>query len=168
MPSTKRVSIDTTDKAFDFIQRFRDRTDTLLRGVQIILGEGENAVQIRFNERELTAAAIETAIRGIRAALGDEQAAVQVIIKGGITFGDGFALKEFAEVAGIELKSGDVIQDADRSTGQRRKTTPRRCPRPPDEAAPSTPTAPWALASLRPPTRITSWSRSRAATPRRC
>jgi hypothetical protein len=114
LADTKRVSIDTTDKAFNFIQRFRDRTDTLLRGVQIILGEGENAVQIRFNERELTAAAIETAIRGIRAALGDEQAAVQILIKGGVSFGDGFALKEFAELASIELKSGDVIQDADR------------------------------------------------------
>ncbi len=113
LAESKRVSIDTTDKAFDFIQRFKDRSDTLLRGVQIILGEGENAVQIRFNERELTAAAIETAIRGIRAALGDEQAAVQILIKGGISFGDGFALKEFAEVAGIGLTSGDVIQDAD-------------------------------------------------------
>jgi hypothetical protein len=112
LADSKRVSIDTTDKAFGFIQRFRDRTDTLLRGVQIILGEGESAVQVRFNERELTAAAIETAIRGIRAALGDEQAAVQILIKGGVSFGDGFALKEFAEVAGIELKSGDVIQDA--------------------------------------------------------
>lgn len=112
LADAKRVSIDTTDKAFGFIQRFRDRTDTLLRGVQIILGEGESAVQVRFNERELTAAAIETAIRGIRAALGDEQAAVQILIKGGVSFGDGFALKEFAEVAGIELKPGDVIQDA--------------------------------------------------------
>ena len=64
--------------------------------------------QIRFNDRELTAAAIETAIRGIRAALGDEQAAVQILIKGGVSFGDGFALKEFAEVAGIGLTSGDV------------------------------------------------------------
>ena len=111
LADTKRVSIDTTDKAFGFIQHFKDRPDTLLSGVQIILGEGENAVQIRFNERKLTAAAIEIAIRGIRAALGDEQAAVQILIKGGATFGDGFALKEFAEVAGIELKSGDVIQD---------------------------------------------------------
>jgi hypothetical protein len=113
LAESKRVSIDTTDKAFNFIQRFKDRSDTLLRRVQIILGEGENAVQIRFNERELTAAAIETAIRGIRAALGDEQAAVQILIKGGVSFGDGFALKEFAEVAGIGLTSGDVIQDAD-------------------------------------------------------
>jgi len=112
LADAKRVSIDTTDRAFGFIQRFRDRSDTLLRGVQIILGEGESAVQIRFNERELTAAAIETAIRGIRQALGDEQAPVQVLVKGGVTFGDGFALKEFAEVTGIELKPGDVIQDS--------------------------------------------------------
>ena len=83
LADTKRVSIDTTDKVFGFIQRFKGRTDTRLRGVQIILGEGESAVQIRFNERELAAAAIETAIRGIRQALGDEQAAVQVLIKGG-------------------------------------------------------------------------------------
>jgi allophanate hydrolase subunit 1 len=96
---------------FGFIQRFKDRTDTLLCGVQIILGEGENAVQVRFNERKLTAAAIETAIRGLRQALGDEQAAVQILIKGGVSFGDGFALKEFAEVAGIGINAGDVIQD---------------------------------------------------------
>jgi hypothetical protein len=81
--------------------------------VQILIGDGENAVQIRFNERELTAAAIETAIRGIRQALGDEQAAVQILIRGGIAFGDGFALKELADVAGIPLTAGDVIQDPD-------------------------------------------------------
>jgi hypothetical protein len=113
LADSKRVSIDTTDKAFAMIQRFKERPDTVMRGVQILLGEGENAVQIRFNERELTAAAIETAIRGMRDALGEEQAAVQVLIRGGISFGDGFALKEFAEVAGVELTSGDVIQDAD-------------------------------------------------------
>ena len=112
LADSKRVSIDTTDQAFGFIQRFRDRPDTRLRGVQIILGEGENAVQVRFNERELTAAAIETAIRGLRQALGEEQAAVQILIKGGGTFGDGYALKTFAEVVGIELRAGDVIQDA--------------------------------------------------------
>jgi hypothetical protein len=111
LAETKRVSMDTTDKAFGFIQRFKDRSDTLLRGVQIILGEGENAVQIRFNERELTAAAIETAIKGIRQALGDERAGVQILIKGGVTFADGYALKEFAELAGVELRPGDVIQE---------------------------------------------------------
>jgi hypothetical protein len=110
---TRRVSIDTTDRAFAFIQRFRERPDTRLHGVQILIGDGENAVQIRFNERALTAAAIETAIRGIRQALGDEQAAVQILIRGGISFGDGFALKEFAEVVGVPLTAGDVIQDPD-------------------------------------------------------
>jgi hypothetical protein len=113
LAAAKRVSIDTTDKAFAFIQRFKDRTDTVLRGVQVILGEGENAVQIRFNERTLTAAAIETAIRGIREALHDERAAVQILIRGGVSFADGFALREFAEVAGIDLESGDVIQEGD-------------------------------------------------------
>jgi hypothetical protein len=81
--------------------------------VQILIGEGETAAQIRFNDRELTAAAIEAAINGIRAALGDPQAAVQVLIKGGIRFGDGYALKEFVEIAGIALAAGDVVQDAD-------------------------------------------------------
>jgi hypothetical protein len=47
----------------------------------------------------------------MREAIGDEQAGVQVTIKGGIAFGDGFALKEFAEVVGMELKGGDVIQE---------------------------------------------------------
>jgi hypothetical protein len=113
IPEGKRVAIDTTDKAFGVIQRFRDRDDILLRGVQILIGDGESAVQIRFNDRALTAGAIETAIRGMREAIGDEQAGVQVTIKGGIAFGDGFALKEFAEVVGIALNAGDVIQDED-------------------------------------------------------
>ncbi len=107
----KRVSLDTTDKAFGVIQRFRERSDTLMRGVQILIGEGEKAVQIRFNDRELTAAAIETAIRGMREVIGDEQADVQVTIRGGIRFGDGFALKEFSELAGLALTAGDVIQE---------------------------------------------------------
>jgi hypothetical protein len=99
LSESKRITIDTTDKAFAVIKRFKERSDTLLRGVQIILGKGENVAQIRFNERELTAAAIETAIHGMREALGEEQAAVQVLIRGRIQFGDGVALEEFAEVA---------------------------------------------------------------------
>jgi hypothetical protein len=111
IPERKRVNIDTTDKAFGIIQRFKDRDDVLMRGVQILIGEGETGVQLRFNDRQLTAAAIETAIRGVRQAIGDEQAGVQILIKGGIRFGDGFALKEFAEQAGIALAVGDVVQD---------------------------------------------------------
>ena len=113
IPDSKRVNIDTTDKAFGIIQRFNARDDVLMRGVQIVIGEGEHGVQLRFNDRELTAAAIETAIGGIRDAIGEGQASVQIIIRGGVRFGDGFALKEFAETAGIALCTGDVVQDAD-------------------------------------------------------
>lgn len=105
-----KLSLDTTDRAFALIQRFRDRPDTRLRGVQILIGEGEMAAQIRFNDRPLTASAIEAAINGIRQALGDPQAGVQILIRGGVSFPDGYALKEFAEVAGIALSAGDVIQ----------------------------------------------------------
>jgi hypothetical protein len=96
-----KISIDTTDKAFAVIQRFKDRPDTLLRGVQILIGEGETAAQIRFNDRALSAAA-----------LGDPQAAVQVLIKGGVRCGDGYALQEFAAIAGVDLAAGDVVQDS--------------------------------------------------------
>jgi hypothetical protein len=113
LTNTRRVALDTTDKVFNFIHKFKTHTDTRLRGVQIVLGEGENAVQVRFNERRLTAAAIEAAIDGIRQAVEDDHTAVQVLIRGGIEFGDGFRLKEFAEIADIELKAGDVLQDAD-------------------------------------------------------
>ena len=108
---SKRIAIDNTDKVFELINTFDDRADIRLRGVIIVIGEGEHGVQIRFNERELTPSAIETAIRGVREAIGDEQATVQVTIRGGIDFGDGYALKQFAELVGIGLAAGDVDQD---------------------------------------------------------
>lgn len=108
----RRIAIDTTDRAFGVIQKFRDRPDTVMRGVQVLLGEGENAVQVRFHDRELTAAVIEATIQGLREAIGDDQAPVQILIRGGIRFGDGHALKEFAELTGTTLRAGDVIQDA--------------------------------------------------------
>jgi hypothetical protein len=108
---SKRIAIDNTDKVFGVINTFGDRTDIWLRGVTILIGEGEHAVQIRFNERVLTPGAIETAIRGLREAIGDPQASVQVSIRRGIDFGDGFALRQFAELVGIGLAVGDVEQD---------------------------------------------------------
>ncbi|EIC21648.1 anti-phage-associated DUF499 domain-containing protein [Thiorhodovibrio frisius] len=112
IPETKRIAIDNTDKVFGIINTFSGRPDIHLRGVMIVIGEGEHGVQIRFNERELTLAAIETAIRGVREAIGDEHASVQVTIRGGINFGDGYALKQFAELVGVGLSVGDVEQDA--------------------------------------------------------
>jgi len=109
---TKRVNLDNTEKVFAVINRFRDRSNTLLKGVRIQIGEGENTVQIRFHERQVTAQMIEETVNALRKVLGDDQAQISIDIVGGIQFGDGYALKEFAELSGLQLKPGDVIQEA--------------------------------------------------------
>lgn len=112
LPETKRINLDNTEKVYAVINRFRDRTNTLLKGVSIQIGEGENTVQIRFYERQITAQIIEETIESLRKVLNDDQSQVSINIVGGIQFGDGFALKEFAEISGMQLKPGDVIQEA--------------------------------------------------------
>jgi hypothetical protein len=112
LPENKRVNLDSTEKVFGVINRFRDRNTTLLKGVRIQIGEGENTVQIRFHERRITAQMIEETVNSLRKVLNDNQAQVSIDIVGGIEFGDGFALKEFAELSGLQLKPGDVIQDS--------------------------------------------------------
>ena len=109
---TKRVTLDNTEKVFAVINRFRDRSNTLLKGVRIQIGEGENTVQIRFHERQVTAQMIEETVNALRKVLDDDQAQISIDIVGGIQFGDGYALKEFAELSGLQLKPGDVIQEA--------------------------------------------------------
>jgi allophanate hydrolase subunit 1 len=84
----------------------------LLKGVRIQIGEGENTVQIRFHERQVTAQMIEETVSALRKVLGDDQAQISIDIVGGVQFGDGYALKEFAELSGLQLKPGDVIQEA--------------------------------------------------------
>ena len=112
LPETKRINLDNTEKVYAVINRFRDRTNTLLKGVSIQIGEGENTVQIRFYERQITALIIAETIESLRTVLNDNQSQVSINIVGGIQFGDGFALKEFAEISGMQLKPGDVIQEA--------------------------------------------------------
>lgn len=112
LPETKRINLDNTEKVYAVINRFRDRTNTLMKGVSIQIGEGENTVQIRFYERQITAQIIEQTIESLRKVLNDDQSQVSINIVGGIQFGDGFALKEFAEISGMQLKPGDVIQEA--------------------------------------------------------
>ena len=68
-------------------------------------------MNIRFAEREITAAVIEAAIHGMRTALGNDQETVTVQIRSGASFDSGFAAKEFAKLSGIELRPGDVIQE---------------------------------------------------------
>ena len=108
---SKRVSLDTTDRVFGVINRFRDQPGTRFKGVRIEIGEGENTVTVRFQEREVTAAMIEGVVNSLRDVLGEPEALVNIAIAEGIHFDTGFALKEFAKIAGVELKPGDVSQE---------------------------------------------------------
>ena len=108
----QRVSLDTTDRVFGMINRFRDQTGTRFKGVRIEIGEGEKTVTVRFQEREVTAAVIEGVVNSLRRLLAEDQAPVAITITDGIQFDTGFAAKEFAKLAGLELKPGDVVQEA--------------------------------------------------------
>lgn len=108
----KRVSLDTTDRVYGVINRFKDQPGTRFKGVRIEIGEGENTVTVRFQEREITAAMIEGVVNSLRRVLDEDQAPVAITIADGIRFDTGFAAKEFAKLVSIELKPGDVIQEA--------------------------------------------------------
>jgi hypothetical protein len=108
---SKRVTLDTTDRVFGVINRFRDQPATRFKGVRIEIGEGENTVTVRFQERQVTAAVIEGVVNSIREVLKEPEALVNIAIADGIHFDTGFALKEFAKLAGVELKPGDVSQE---------------------------------------------------------
>lgn len=108
---SKRLTLDTTDKVFGVANRFRQQANTRFKGVKIEIGEGENTVMVRFHERKITAAMIEGTINSLREVLQEDQAAVSVSILDGIEFDNGFDAKEFARLAGVELKPGDIVQD---------------------------------------------------------
>ena len=61
---SKRVALDTTDRVFSVINRFRDQPGTRFKGVRVEIGEGENTVTVRFQEREVTAAIIVSVTMG--------------------------------------------------------------------------------------------------------
>jgi hypothetical protein len=107
----KRVALDTTDRVFGVIKRFRDQSATRFKGVRIELGSGENTVTVRFQEREVTASVMEGVITSLRDVLGEPEALVNIAVADGISFDTGFALKEFAKLVGLELKPGDVSQE---------------------------------------------------------
>ena len=109
--SGKRVPLDTTDKVFTVINRFKDQANTRFKGVRIEIGEGENTVGIRFGERQITAAMIEATVNSLRDVLNEADANVSIAVRDGIDFENGFEAKEFAKLVGIELKPGDVSQE---------------------------------------------------------
>ncbi|QGU32911.1 anti-phage-associated DUF499 domain-containing protein [Thermochromatium tepidum] len=108
---SKRVALDTTDRVFGVINRFRDQPGTRFKGVRVEIGEGENTVTVHFQEREVTAAMIEGVVNSLREVLKEPNAPLNIVITNGVHFDTGFALKEFATLAGIELKPGEVIQE---------------------------------------------------------
>ena len=108
---SKRVALDTTDRVFSVINRFRDQPGTRFKGVRVEIGEGENTVTVRFQEREVTAAIIEDVVNSLRDVLKEPDAPLNIAIADGIAFDTGFALKEFAKLAGIEIKPGDINQE---------------------------------------------------------
>ncbi len=109
--SGKRVALDSTDRVFGVINRFRDHANTRFKGVRIEIGEGENTVTVRFQEREVTAGMMEGVVNSLRTVLQDVDAPVTITIGDGVQFDNGFEAKEFAKIAGIELRPGDIVQE---------------------------------------------------------
>lgn len=109
--SGKRVSLDTTDRVFGVINRFKEQANTRFKGVRIEIGEGENTVTVRFQEREITAAMIEGTVNSLREVLQEDQAPIAITITDGVQFDNGFDAREFANIAGVELKPGDIVQE---------------------------------------------------------
>ncbi len=107
----KRVTLDTTDRVYSVIKLCRDQPGTLFKGVRIEIGEGENTVTVRFQEREITAAMIEGVVNSLREVLKEDQAPVAITIADRIYFETGFTAKEFAKIAGIELRPDELFQE---------------------------------------------------------
>ena len=108
----KRVSLDTTERVYGIINKFKGNDNTLFRGVRIEIGEGENTATVRFQERAVTVGMIESVVNSLREVLKEYEAPVAITITDGVDFENGFDVKEFARIAGLELKPGDLVQEA--------------------------------------------------------
>ena len=104
-----QAQLDGSKAVFNLIQTFKG-CDVRLHGARLLVGEGENAVQVSLNQRELTIEMLEHIITSLRDALGEEDAPIQVKIKQGGDFGTGGDLKKFAELAGLVLTNNTVSQ----------------------------------------------------------
>lgn len=107
---SSRVTLDTTDRVFSVLNKFKSRA-TRFKGVKIEIGEGETTVTVRFQEREVTAGIIEEIVTSVRDVLEETQAPITITISGGVQFDSGFDAKEFATLAGIELRPGSIVQE---------------------------------------------------------
>jgi hypothetical protein len=106
----KKPRFDTTNAVFSLLTEFKDRSGVKLYGVTLNIGEGEQAVQVRFNDRVVTPAVLGQVIASLRENLNEPDALVQLTIRDGASFETGFDLKAFAELANIELTPEAVEQ----------------------------------------------------------
>ena len=107
----RRVALDTTDQVYGVVNRFKGSAATIFKGVRIEIGQGETTVTVRFQHRFVTAEMMERVTNNLREVLKDPQAPVSVTISDGVEFQTGFEARDFAKIAGIELKPGDVVQE---------------------------------------------------------
>jgi len=107
----KRLGLSETDRVFGVINRFKGNDGTKFKGVKVEIGEGEKTVSIRFQGRDVTADILEGTINSIRDVLDEGDSVVSVSIADGIYFENGFDAKEFAQIAGVEIKPGDLVQE---------------------------------------------------------
>ena len=106
----EKARLDSTYKVFNLIKDFKERQGIIFHGVTLNVGVGEQAVQVRFNDRPVTPSILEKVITTLRENLGEPDALVQVTIRDGADFDKGFDLKRFAELAGIDLTPDKVEQ----------------------------------------------------------
>jgi hypothetical protein len=110
-PPSGRVTLDTTDRVFSVLNKFKTNP-TRFKDVKIEIGEDVTTATVRLGQREVTAQVIETIITSVRDVLGETQAPITITISGGVQFDSGFDAKEFASLAGIELRPGSISQEA--------------------------------------------------------
>lgn len=91
------------------------------------IGAGEQAVQVRFNDRAVTPMMLEKAIAALREMLEEPDALVQLTIRDGAAFETGFDFKAFAELAGIEL-TPDTVEQQYRCTMSKKAQTKASSP----------------------------------------
>jgi hypothetical protein len=106
----QKPRFDTTNAVFGLISGLKERQGVVFHGVTLNVGEGEQAVQVRFNDRAVTPAILEKVIAALRDNLDEPDALVQLTIRDGVSFATGFDLKTFAELARIELTPETVEQ----------------------------------------------------------
>jgi hypothetical protein len=108
---TTKVTFENTGKTFEVLSKHKESKNTFFAGVRIAVGDGSDAIQIRFGDREVTAKTILESIEGMRKAIGNAEENVIVKIQSHIVFESGFGMKTFAEDMGIALTHNNFTQE---------------------------------------------------------